>query len=179
MGNKKAARQRPPAPPKKSWNKCYFFISATLLAFGAYIVRQIWLASLFVPPYVPVDIPANFYDGERPTTVPFQLPPARKIPTHPIQEQDKEKLHAIRVAFQSSWGAYKRNAWGMDEYHPLSKSGTNLLLKDESPVGFTIVDALDTLIILGMEEDYMDARNWIRDELSWDCLLYTSPSPRD
>ena len=56
----------------------------------------------------------------------------------------------------------------MDEYHPLSKSGTNLLLKDESPVGFTIVDALDTLIILGMEEDYMDARNWIRDELSWD-----------
>lgn len=168
MGNKKAARQRPPAPPKKSWNKCYFFISATLLAFGAYIVRQIWLASLFVPPYVPVDIPANFYDGERPTTVPFQLPPARKIPTHPIQEQDKEKLHAIRVAFQSSWGAYKRNAWGMDEYHPLSKSGTNLLLKDESPVGFTIVDALDTLIILGMEEDYMDARNWIRDELSWD-----------
>lgn len=169
MGNKKkTVRQPPQIPIKKSRNKCFIFISAIILGIVAIVLYQLWLASLVVPPYVPVDIPDIFYDGERPTTVPFQLPPTRKIPSHPIQGPDNEKLYAVREAFQSSWAAYKRNAWGMDEYHPLSKSGTNLLLNKESPVGFTIVDALDTLIILGMEEDYLDARNWIRDELSWD-----------
>lgn len=35
------------------------------------------------------------------------------------------------------------------------------------PLGATIVDSIDTLYIMGLEEEYQKASRWIRDELDF------------
>ncbi|KAG7530912.1 hypothetical protein FFLO_04735 [Filobasidium floriforme] len=68
---------------------------------------------------------------------------------------------------QHSWKAYEENAWGADEYHPISKSGS-YLTSNERGMGYTIVDSLDSLLLMGFDEEYERARDWVKDELSFD-----------
>lgn len=44
-----------------------------------------------------------------------------------------------------AWQGYRQHAWGMDELCPVSKEGRNSF----SGLGATIIDALDTLYIMG------------------------------
>lgn len=53
----------------------------------------------------------------------------------------------IVAAFKHAWSAYKTYAWGHDELKPISKS-----YQEWMSVGLTIVDSLDTLIIMGLNE---------------------------
>ena len=55
---------------------------------------------------------------------------------------------------------------GNDEYHPLSKKGSNLT--DSGGIGYAIIDSIDTMLIMGLEKEYNTARNWIANELSFD-----------
>ena len=50
-------------------------------------------------------------------------------------------------AFKLAWDAYEKYAWGHDEYHPLSKTHSEWF-----GVGLTIIDSLDTLIIMGLRK---------------------------
>jgi hypothetical protein len=59
-----------------------------------------------------------------------------------------------------------RDAWGSDEYHPLSRQGSNLTAA--GGVGYQIVDAIDGLLVLGFEEEYQRAAEWVRKDLSFD-----------
>ena len=105
---------------------------------------------------------------ERGPSLPYALPPARSLPQQPVRSADAEKQAAILDAFNHSWSAYKRDAWGYDEYHPISQHGSNLNGKHGQGIGYTIVDTLDTLILLGLKQDYEHARDWVRDVLDWD-----------
>ena len=49
-------------------------------------------------------------------------------------------------AFQHSWSGYKKYAWGHDELRPVSQR-----FDDPFELGLTIVDSLDTAIIMGLE----------------------------
>jgi hypothetical protein len=40
-------------------------------------------------------------------------------------EADEARMNEIKQEMKWSWDAYSRDAWGWDEYHPLSKSGSN------------------------------------------------------
>jgi hypothetical protein len=53
-----------------------------------------------------------------------------------------------------AWKGYKTYAWGRDELKPLSKSGTD----PWGGMGVTLVDSLDTLWIMGMKDEFKDAR---------------------
>ena len=57
------------------------------------------------------------------------------------------------------------DAMGDDEYHPIRKSGSNLT---GSCVGYAIIDAIDTMQIMGLEEEYTRAREWISSKLSFE-----------
>lgn len=170
MGRKRKTTSQLPArrPQTRGWSLCIVSSAVVVAGFLIVLLRELWVSFLLLHPRVPVDIPSPVSHRYRPITVPFELPPIRNFPKHPVQEVDSEKLNAVTEAFEKSWSAYRRNAWGKDEYHPLSKSGSNLLLRDDSPIGYTIVDALDSLIIMGLNDQYIEARNWIRDVLSWD-----------
>lgn len=137
-------------------------VVAVLVAGLAYYVWSTW------QPWPLARQPSRVSEDERAPTVPFILPPLHELPRDPQDAADAEKLEAVHKAFMDSWNAYRRHGWGFDEYHPLSKKGSNLLGDPNRPLGYTIVDALDMLILQGLQREYEEARDWIREELHWD-----------
>ncbi|ODN95851.1 mannosyl-oligosaccharide alpha-1,2-mannosidase [Cryptococcus wingfieldii CBS 7118] len=81
-------------------------------------------------------------------------------------EADVQKREAIKEAFEWSWHPYERHAWGADEYQPLSQTGSNLT--ESGGVGYTIVDSLDSLLLMDLIPEYQRARDWVRDNLHFD-----------
>ncbi|GMF70551.1 unnamed protein product [Aspergillus oryzae] len=64
-----------------------------------------------------------------------------------------KKQNAVRNAFKHAWKGYKEHAWLRDELSPLSAEYR------ESFGGWaaTLVDSLDTLIIMGLMDEFEDA----------------------
>ncbi|KAH9958979.1 glycoside hydrolase [Russula dissimulans] len=79
---------------------------------------------------------------------------------------DTPKRDAVVAAFRHAWLAYERDAMGADEYHPISHKGSNLT--EAGGVGYTVVDALDTMLIMGLDAEYLRARDWIEHKLSFE-----------
>ncbi|KAJ8502607.1 hypothetical protein ONZ45_g11607 [Pleurotus djamor] len=79
---------------------------------------------------------------------------------------DEPKRQAIVDAFKHAWLAYERDAMGDDEYHPISMKGTNLT--SAGGIGYTVVDSLDSLLIMGLTDEYTRARRWVDTKLSFD-----------
>ncbi len=85
-------------------------------------------------------------------------------------EQNRAEMAArVRAEFQRSWDAYKRYAWGHDELRPLSKTprdwyNVSLLM--------TPIDALDTMTLMGMNEEAGKTRDYIATHLSFDQDIY-------
>lgn len=55
---------------------------------------------------------------------------------------------------------------GDDEYHPISHAGSNLT--QAGGIGYTVADSIDTMIIMGLEDEYQRARAWVADKLSFE-----------
>ncbi|KAI1435019.1 glycoside hydrolase family 47 protein [Xylaria sp. CBS 124048] len=68
-------------------------------------------------------------------------------------------------AFTLSFDAYSRYAWGYDEYHPVSRRGKQMA---PSGMGWIIVDALDTMILMNLTSHVAHARDWIANSLTYD-----------
>jgi hypothetical protein len=71
----------------------------------------------------------------------------------------------VRNEFLHAWRGYKRYAWGHDALKPLSKKpqdwyGQSLLM--------TPVDALDTMLLMGLDDEARQARELIATRLSFD-----------
>src|SRR5438105_4111658 len=85
--------------------------------------------------------------------------------------QSPEDAHApevatrVRTEFLHAWRNYEQYAWGHDELKPLSKTphdwyGESLYM--------TPVDALDTLVLMGLKDEADKDRALIDDNLSFD-----------
>uniref|UniRef100_A0A7N6ATK4 alpha-1,2-Mannosidase n=1 Tax=Anabas testudineus TaxID=64144 RepID=A0A7N6ATK4_ANATE len=73
-----------------------------------------------------------------------------------------DRLEAVRDAFRHAWKGYKDFAWGHDELKPISKS-----FGEWFGLGLTLIDSLDTMWIMGLKEEFTEARNWVEKELSF------------
>lgn len=62
-----------------------------------------------------------------------------------------------------AWQGYKRYAWGHDELLPVSKTSSEWFR-----LGLTIVDALDTLVVMGMQAEYAEGRDWVAQQMRVD-----------
>ncbi|KAF9948906.1 mannosyl-oligosaccharide alpha-1,2-mannosidase [Mortierella alpina] len=99
--------------------------------------------------------------------------PGRRLPKDKVQHQNEpgdsdlwdQRKNKVKAAFLDSWNAYRRDAWGMDEYHPISRQGSNMIHNGQ---GFTIVDSLDTILLMGLDKEFEEAKAWVTDELSFD-----------
>ncbi|MBA0569261.1 hypothetical protein Golob_006702, partial [Gossypium lobatum] len=80
-------------------------------------------------------------------------------------EHDEEKWKArqrnVKEAFTHAWSGYKKFAMGYDELLPLSMQGFDGL----GGLGATVVDSLDTAMIMGLEEVVSEAGSWIESNL--------------
>lgn len=72
----------------------------------------------------------------------------------------------VRDAFKASWDDYAKNAWGYDVYAPIKGKGKNM--KNDGPLGWIIVDSLDSLILMDLKDQLDDARSWVKMELNFD-----------
>lgn len=69
----------------------------------------------------------------------------------------------IREAMRWSWKGYRAFAWGQDELLPHSHSSNRWF-----GLGLTLVDSLDTLHIMGLEQELAEAREWVARNLILD-----------
>lgn len=66
---------------------------------------------------------------------------------------------------------YIQYAWGHNELRPISQRGHSASIFGPAKIGATIVDALDTLYIMGMQDEFKRARDWIDTELDFDNVV--------
>lgn len=85
----------------------------------------------------------------------------------PSDESTKERRNFIKRMMQHAWTGYANHAWGSNELRPISKSGHSASIFGASSSGATIVDALDTLYIMDMKEEFEHARKWVAMSLSF------------
>ncbi|KTG42741.1 hypothetical protein cypCar_00011493 [Cyprinus carpio] len=84
----------------------------------------------------------------------------------PADPDIKAKRAKIKEMMQFSWDNYKRYAWGSNELRPVSKQGHSSNLFG-SLKGATIVDALDTLYIMEMYDEFEAATEWVERNLDF------------
>ena len=69
-----------------------------------------------------------------------------------------------------AWDNYVTYAWGRNELRPVSKRGHSASVFGSSPMGATVVDSLDTLYIMGLDEEFDRAKQWVSDNLDMSQL---------
>lgn len=73
-----------------------------------------------------------------------------------------------------AWNGYKLYAWGKNELKPLSKRGHQAGIfggGSGSDLGATIVDALDTLYLMGFEKEFLEGKKWIVENLNLNIVI--------
>jgi ER degradation enhancer, mannosidase alpha-like 2 len=76
-----------------------------------------------------------------------------------------EMTERVRQEFRHAWDGYRRYAWGHDALRPLSKTPRDWY---SQPLLMTPVDALDTMILMGMNDEVTATREYIVKNLSFD-----------
>ncbi|KAJ1997387.1 hypothetical protein GGI04_005425, partial [Coemansia thaxteri] len=69
-----------------------------------------------------------------------------------------QRQQAVREATKHAWSAYKQFAWGKDELRPVSRSYST----EWGGWAITLVDSLDTLKLMNLDEDYEEAKDFVR-----------------
>ncbi|KAF5385358.1 hypothetical protein D9615_001018 [Tricholomella constricta] len=62
--------------------------------------------------------------------------------------------------------AFKRDAMGDDEYHPISQKGSNL--SQAGGIGYTVIDSIDTMLLMSLDQEHARARSWVANKLSFE-----------
>ena len=76
-----------------------------------------------------------------------------------VDKQERlQQLSAVKAEFVHAWQGYKKNAMGADELKPLSGQRHNPFMG----WGATLVDALDSLWIMDLKDDFSEAVDEIK-----------------
>lgn len=79
----------------------------------------------------------------------------------PLETDHTDRQKAVINAFKHAWGAYKMYAWGKDELKPISRSSNEWF-----NLGLTLVDSLDTMWLMGLKDEFSEARKWVQNEMN-------------
>ncbi|KAG0282795.1 hypothetical protein BGZ96_000127 [Linnemannia gamsii] len=84
----------------------------------------------------------------------FQFP----VETQKDRLERETRLKAVRDGFEHAWKGYKKHAWGHDEVKPVEGGFRDTF----NGWGATMVDSLDTLVIMGFNDEFDEALEWVR-----------------
>lgn len=124
-------------------------------------------SSLSSPLRKPPRLPPRLLFGGGTT---FQQPPTKDVgidQTQVLKQRTADDLLwerrqlQVAAAFRHAWNGYKEFAMGYDELRPVSRTGRDGL----GGLGATVVDALDTAMIMGLDDVVAEAGSWIEKEL--------------
>ncbi|KAK4534768.1 hypothetical protein CDCA_CDCA02G0793 [Cyanidium caldarium] len=93
------------------------------------------------------------------TRHPRLVPPPPLHPGSPEHEESDPayRREAVRRAFAHAWHGYKSFAWGHDELRPLNRTHNDWM----NGIALTMIDALDTLYLMGMMDEFAAARDYL------------------
>ncbi|GMI97539.1 ALPHA-MANNOSIDASE IB, alpha-mannosidase 1 [Hibiscus trionum] len=74
-----------------------------------------------------------------------------------------ERRQKVKDAMLHAWSSYEKYAWGKDELQPQTKNGVDSF----GGLGATVIDSLDTLFIMGLQEQFQRAREWVANSLDF------------
>jgi mannosyl-oligosaccharide alpha-1,2-mannosidase len=78
-------------------------------------------------------------------------------------EVARARQQEIKAAMQHAWKGYTSKAWGKDELLPASGRSNNKW----GGIGMTMLDSLDTLWIMGMKDEFAQAKEWVSTKLDF------------
>ena len=88
---------------------------------------------------------------------------------YPQQTNKSQLADEVRAEFLHAWNGYKKYAWGHDDLKPLSKTHHDWYAE---PLLMTLVDALDTMLIMGLKAEANGTRHYIAENLSFNKDIY-------
>jgi mannosyl-oligosaccharide alpha-1,2-mannosidase len=77
---------------------------------------------------------------------------------------DTLKRDHVKAMMRHSWLGYKKFAWGDDELLPDSRAGANW--STQGSLLMTPIDSLDTLFIMGLQSEFLDAKALVLKKLN-------------
>src|SRR5260370_40056431 len=87
----------------------------------------------------------------------------------PTSDENAAMANRVREEFLHAWNGYKQYAWGHDELKPLSKTSRDW---HSVSLDMTPVDALDTMVLMGLNDEANQTREFIAKNLSFDQDIY-------
>ncbi|XP_072103483.1 mannosyl-oligosaccharide 1,2-alpha-mannosidase IA-like isoform X2 [Mobula birostris] len=93
-------------------------------------------------------------------------PPSLEPPAESTDQDARSHQEKVKEMMKFAWDNYRRYAWGSNELKPLSKNGHASGLFG-GLLGATIVDSLDTLFIMGLQEEFREAKEWVESNLDF------------
>uniref|UniRef100_A0A8C8GHX8 alpha-1,2-Mannosidase n=1 Tax=Oncorhynchus tshawytscha TaxID=74940 RepID=A0A8C8GHX8_ONCTS len=82
----------------------------------------------------------------------------------PSDPQTLQRREKVKEMMKFAWDNYKSFAWGKNELRPLTRNG-HIGNMFGGLRGASIVDSLDTLYIMGLMDEYNDAKEWVETSL--------------
>ena len=87
------------------------------------------------------------------------------------QQSDGTDWHALAVDVREemrwAWHHYRGLAWGRDEIMPISGGHSGFPLKNHD-LGLSLIEAMDTLWVMGLDAEFADALGWVKAHLDFD-----------
>jgi hypothetical protein len=93
-------------------------------------------------------IPQNPYDASRGT---------------PSETNLIMKRTYVRDMMKFAWAGYREKAWGFNEVKPDSGRPSTTNIFGAAKTGASIIDALDTLWIMELKNEFADGEKWVRE----------------
>ncbi len=73
----------------------------------------------------------------------------------------------VRAEMAWAWDQYRLHAWGKDEIRPVSATVSTFPMKGHH-LGLSLVEALDTLWVMGLDDRFQAGVDWVRTTLDFD-----------
>ncbi|XP_067303944.1 mannosyl-oligosaccharide 1,2-alpha-mannosidase IA isoform X1 [Pseudorasbora parva] len=83
---------------------------------------------------------------------------------NPSDSETLQRRDKVKEMMKFAWDNYKQYAWGKNELRPLTRNG-HIGNMFGGLRGASIVDSLDTLYIMGLMEEYEEAKEWVQNNL--------------
>lgn len=83
----------------------------------------------------------------------------------------RQRRDTVKAMMQHAWNGYVKHAWGKNELRPVSLRGHTSSIFGSSSMGASIIDALDTLLIMGMKDEFEKGRDWVADNLDLNKMV--------
>jgi mannosyl-oligosaccharide alpha-1,2-mannosidase len=73
----------------------------------------------------------------------------------------------VRNEMRWAWHNYREHAWGKDQIKPISGGFESFPLKDHH-LGLSMIEALDTLFVMGLDDEFREGVDWVKANLDFD-----------